>query len=112
MGKHTQVGFVAVASCEEYVNGIIKKHELTRPDKEDDRVRHIETLNAQTGPVFLVYPASRELDELVQKKISGKPDVDFTAKDGVRHTSWGLPQPMTFAFLNGIFPAIPAPHLP
>ena len=57
MGKHAQVGFVAVASCQEYLDGIIKKHELTRVDKEDDRVRHIETLNSQTGPVFLTYRA-------------------------------------------------------
>src|SRR5262249_52679313 len=65
MGKHSQVGLVAVASCEEYLSGVIKKHEFTRPDKEDDRVRHIETLNSQTGPVFLTYRAQRELDEFV-----------------------------------------------
>src|SRR6201996_7782347 len=58
MGKHAQVGLVAAASCEEYLKNIIKKHEFTRPDKEDDRVRHIETLNSQTGPVFLTYRAS------------------------------------------------------
>ncbi|HKS38230.1 MAG TPA: DUF1015 domain-containing protein, partial [Verrucomicrobiae bacterium] len=57
MGSHSQVGLVAVASCQEYLDGAIKKHELTRPDKEDDRVRHIETLNSQTGPVFLTYRA-------------------------------------------------------
>ncbi len=57
MGKHAQVGLVAAASCEEYLDNIIKKHEFTRPDKEDDRVRHIETLNSQTGPVFLTYRA-------------------------------------------------------
>src|SRR5512137_2452739 len=55
MGRHAQTGLVAVASCEEYLCGRIKKHELTRPDKEDDRVQHIETLNAQTGPAFLTY---------------------------------------------------------
>ena len=60
MGQHTQIGLVAVASCEEYLGGIIKRHELTRPDKEDDRVRHIEVLDAQTGPAFLVYPAAAE----------------------------------------------------
>src|SRR5208337_1480560 len=62
MGKHSQVGLVAAASCEEYLANIIKKHELTRVDKEDDRVRHIEALNAQTGPVFLTYRASAALD--------------------------------------------------
>ncbi len=59
MGAHSQTGLVAVASCEDYLKGDIRKHELTRPDKEDDRVRHIEALDSQTGPVFLVYRASR-----------------------------------------------------
>src|SRR5204863_8598086 len=67
MGRHSQVGLVAAASCEEYLCGVIKKHELTRPDKEDDRVRHIETLNAQTGPVVQTYRAVGALDELVAK---------------------------------------------
>src|SRR3954471_14576584 len=70
MGKHSQVGLVAAASCEEYLSGVIKKHELTRPDKEDDRVRHIETLNSQTGPVFLTYKSVPTLDQFVAKKIS------------------------------------------
>ena len=64
MGNHSQLGLVAVASCEEYLNDIVKKHELTRPDKEDDRVRHIETLNSQTGPVFLTYKSDPEIDAL------------------------------------------------
>ena len=59
MGGHAQIGLVAAASCQEYLDGIIKKHEFTRPDKEDDRVRHIETLNSQTGPVFLTYKIGR-----------------------------------------------------
>ena len=63
MGKHSQIGFVAAASCEDYLKNIIKKHEFTRPDKEDDRVRHIETLNSQTGPVFLTYKAAAAFDE-------------------------------------------------
>ena len=90
MGKHAQVGLVAAASCEEYLRNLIKKHELTRVDKEDDRVRHIETLNAQTGPVFLTYRATAEFDAFVTRQIAGAPVVDFTAKDGVRHTSWTL----------------------
>ncbi|MBC8097722.1 MAG: DUF1015 domain-containing protein [Akkermansiaceae bacterium] len=88
MGKHSQIGLVAVASCEEYLKGIIKKHELTRPDKEDDRVRHIEALNSQTGPVFLTYRAVPALDAFVARKTNQTPDVDITASDGVRHTSW------------------------
>ena len=90
MGSHSQVGLVAAASCAEYLSGVIKKHELTRPEKEDDRVRHIETLNSQTGPVFLTYRAVPALDELVAKKTREAPDIDFVARDKVRHTSWTI----------------------
>ena len=90
MGKHAQVGLVAAASCEEYLANIIKKHELTRVDKEDDRVRHIEALNSQTGPVFLTYRASENFDAFVTKKISEAPAVDFTGADGVRHSAWTI----------------------
>jgi len=107
MGTHSQVGLVAAASCEEYLNNIVKKHELTRVDKEDDRVRHIETLNSQTGPVFLTYRATPQVDELVAKKIQEAPDVDFTSKDGVRHTSWGIRDQATIDFLARAFAAIP-----
>jgi uncharacterized protein (DUF1015 family) len=88
MGAHSQTGLVAAASCEDYLRGVIKKHELTRPDKEDDRVRHIETLASQTGPVFLVYRATRSMDDLIATKIAELPAVDFFANDGVRHTAW------------------------
>jgi len=107
MGKHTQVGLVAAASCEEYLKGIIKKHELTRPDKEDDRVRHIETLNSQTGPVFLTYRARPALDEFVLKKTSEKPLVDFTGTDGVRHSSWSLSSMNDINFIETQFATIP-----
>jgi len=93
MGSHSQVGLVGVASCEDYLKGVIKKHEFTRPDKEDDRVRHIETLNSQTGPVFLVYRATRALDEIVSRHTAGAPEVDFVANDGVRHSAWVVGQP-------------------
>jgi uncharacterized protein (DUF1015 family) len=107
MGKHAQVGLVAAASCEEYLANIIKKHEFTRPDKEDDRVCHIETLNSQTGPVFLTYKAVGAVDEFVAKKISEKPAVDFTAKDGVRHTSWTISAPDEIKFVEAQFAKIP-----
>jgi uncharacterized protein (DUF1015 family) len=107
MGKHSQVGLVAAASCEEYLRGVIKKHELTRPDKENDRVRHIEALNSQTGPVFLTYRANAELDKFVAKKISQKPDVDFTAKDGVRHTAWVIADEDGIKFIETQFSTIP-----
>lgn len=107
MGKHSQVGLVAAASCADYLNNVIKKHELTRIDKEDDRVRHIEALNSQTGPVFLTYRAVAELDVLFAKKISQPPDIDFTAPDGVRHTSWVLGNAADVAFVEQAFAKIP-----
>jgi uncharacterized protein (DUF1015 family) len=107
MGRHSQIGLVAAASCEDYLHNIIKKHEFTRPDKEDDRVRHIETLNSQTGPVFLTYRAQPALDELFQKKTATPPDIDFTAKDGVRHTSWVINDAPTIDFIAAEFARIP-----
>ncbi|MGD0251804.1 MAG: DUF1015 family protein [Verrucomicrobiota bacterium] len=104
---HSQVGLVAAASCEEYLRGIIKKHELTRPDTEDDRVRHIETLNSQASPVFLTYRAARTIDEFIAKKTSEKPDIDFTAKDGVRHTSWTIHGAKEIQFIETEFAKIP-----
>jgi hypothetical protein len=106
MGQHTQVGLVAAASCEEYLANNIKKHEFTRPDKEDDRVRHIEALNSQTGPVFLTYRAVAAFDEFVAKKISETPAVDFTGKDGVRHTSWTVSSADEIAFVEAQFAQI------
>jgi uncharacterized protein (DUF1015 family) len=107
MGKHSQTGLVAAASCEEYLANIIKKHELTRPDKEDDRVRHIETLNSQTGPVFLTYKSVHALDEFAAKKISEKPEIDFTAKDGVHHSSWNISGADEIKFISEQFAQIP-----
>jgi uncharacterized protein (DUF1015 family) len=108
MGKHSQVGLVAAASCKEYLDGIIKKHEFTRPDKEDDRVRHIEALDSQTGPVFLTYRASTALDEFIAKKILGtSPAVDFVGKDGVRHTAWTIADADGINFIESRFAKIP-----
>jgi uncharacterized protein (DUF1015 family) len=107
MGKHTQVGLVALCSCEEYLRDVIRKHELTRPDKEDDRVRHIESLNAQTGPAFLTYPAHPEFDALVRNKTLDVPDVDYVAGDGVRHSSWSVQDPATLDVIQSRFAAMP-----
>jgi uncharacterized protein (DUF1015 family) len=107
MGGHSQVGLVAAASCEDYLKNIIKKHEFTRPDKEDDRVRHIETLDSQTGPVFLTYRANPAIDELAKKKTAETPDIDFTAKDGVRHTAWVIGDAKTIGFVEQEFARIP-----
>ena len=107
MGAHSQTGLVATASCEDYLQGVIKKHELTRPDKEDDRVRHIETLDSQTGPVFLAYRAIRAMDRLVAEETAKIPDTDFTARDGIRHTSWTLRKVAQIELVSRIFENIP-----
>jgi uncharacterized protein (DUF1015 family) len=107
MGNHSQTGLVAAASCEDYRKGIIKKHEFTRPDKEDDRVRHMEALNSQTGPVFLLYRAVKELNEFTARHTAEAPDTDFTAKDGVRHTSWAVRDAAAIEFVKNAFDRIP-----
>ncbi len=111
MGSHSQTGIVAVASCREYLEGIIKKHEFTRPDKENDRVRHIQTLNAQTGPVFLVYRSVPEIDELVARRTALPPGIDFAAADGVRHTAWVIVEPPDVDYLSGQFANVPALYI-
>ncbi|MDC0144616.1 DUF1015 family protein [Verrucomicrobia bacterium] len=103
MGSHAQTGLVAVASVSEYDNGIIKKHELTRPAKEDDRVRHIEALNSQTGPVFLTYRASAELDALTERLTSNDPAIDLTSDDRVQHTAWVIDNAEDIAFIEAQF---------
>jgi uncharacterized protein (DUF1015 family) len=111
MGAHSQIGLVAAASCEDYLRGVVKKHELTRPDKEDDRVRHIETLNSQTGPVFLVYRAVKQMDEFVALQTSVPPDTDFTAADGIRHSAWAVREPTQIEFVRATFAKIPALYI-
>lgn len=88
MGAHAQTGIVGVFSAAEYVAGKIKKHELTRQDKEDDRINHVNIVDAQTGPVFLTYQSHPQLDSLVGRITAGSSEYDFTAEDGVIHTAW------------------------
>ena len=93
MGEHEQVGIAACCSVDEYDSGLIRKHERTRQDKEDDRTRHMLTLRAQTGVVFLTYRPDRRIDALVAGEIATEPLYDFTAEDGIRHTIWRAPMP-------------------
>lgn len=90
MGDHTQTGIAACASVDEYDGDIIRKHERTRKDKEDDRTRHMTTLLAQTGPVFLTYRGRVEINQLVEQTQTTAPLFDFTAPDGIRHTIWRM----------------------
>lgn len=88
MGDHEQVGLVAVASVEAYEKNLIKKHEFTRPEKEDDRVAHMEALGAQVGPVFLTYKSDGEVDALIAKVTESTPEYEFDAEDGTHHVFW------------------------
>src|SRR6185295_10831215 len=88
MGSHVQTGLAACFSLDEYDRDIIKKHERTRRDKEDDRTKHMLALGAQTGPVFLTYRAAAEIDRVAATVTQGDPIIDFTAPDEVRHTIW------------------------
>jgi uncharacterized protein (DUF1015 family) len=91
MGAHVQSGVAACFSIDEYDNDRIKKHEKTRPDKEDDRTRHMMAIGAQTGPVFLTYRASKDIDAVVARVVQTSPLFDITAPDGVRHEVWQAP---------------------
>ena len=88
MGVHTQTGIAACFSIDEYDRDVIRKHERTRRDKEDDRTRHLIALGAQTGPVFLTYRAANDIDAIVARDTAGPPLFEFTAPDGVRHAIW------------------------
>ncbi len=88
MGDHVQTGLVAAASVVDYDSNRIRKHEFTRPAKEDDRVRQIEALNAQTGPVLLAYRSDPEVDGLIGAVTGSAPEYNLTADDGIRHTLW------------------------
>jgi uncharacterized protein (DUF1015 family) len=91
MGAHVQTGLVAAASVEEYDRGLIKKHELTREDKEDDRTRHIDALNGNDEPVFLAYRANAAIDSLIAQVATEAPEYDFVTEDGIGHTFWVAP---------------------
>ena len=88
MGEHQQTGLVVAASVADYDTNRIRKHEYTRPDKEDDRVRQIDALNAQTGPVFLTYRNNKIVEAITYKVSKTSPTYDITADDGVKHTIW------------------------
>lgn len=111
MDGRTQYGITAVVSTEEYDTGIIKKHELTRKDKEDDRTRHIRTLNATTGPVFLTYPDNARLNALVEEIAERTPETSFTTKDEIRHTFWVINTPEEIKQIQALFADIPTLYI-
>lgn len=108
---HSMTGLAAIASLTDYASNRIHKHELTTPAKEDDRVRQIEAVNAQTGPVMIAYSAAPQIDAMLAEAASGAPVVDMTADDGVRHELWGISEDAKIAALTHAVDALPAIYI-
>lgn len=112
MNGHTQYGLVVCAYVSDYLNGVIKKHELTRKDKEEDRMRHVRVNNANIEPVFFAYPDNGALDALVARYTIGEPEYDFTAQlDGFRHQLWIISDDADIATITKEFAAMPAMYI-
>ena len=111
MGDHRQLGLMACVSVDEYEQGLIKKHEFTRPDKEADRTRHIVQARAQNGPVFLAYRASDGTRTAMESLTTGEPVVDFVADDGIQHTLWVIGDDARVAGVAAAFGELPALYI-
>ena len=111
MGDHTQTGLVAAASVAAYDSNRIRKHEFTRPAKEDDRVRQIEAIDAQTGPVMMAYRATERIDSLLESVTEATPTVDVTADYDVRHQLWVVDNDDTIDKITAVFDALPAIYI-
>lgn len=111
MGDHVQTGVVGAALVDDYLEGRVKKHEHTRPDKEDDRTHHADTLGAHAGPVFLAYRGSAAIDALVEERTRRAPDVDFVAADGVSHALWVVDDPVDRERFEAAFGEVPASYI-
>jgi len=107
MEGRIQYGIVGCASVEEYLNDTIKKHELTRKDKEEDRCNHVRVTNSHSGPIFLTYPDNPQIDAIVAKITSAPPENDFEASDGIRHQSWVIKDAVVIQNLRQLFGGIP-----
>lgn len=107
MDGRTQYGFVVAAWVDDYMEGRIKKHELTRRDKEEDRMKHVRVNNANIEPVFFAFPDNKGLQEIIDKVTAGTPEYDFVAPDGFGHTFWVIDDEQTIAKITEEFAAIP-----
>lgn len=107
MGHIVQTGLVACASVDDYQSGVIKKHEHTRPDKEDDRVRHIDYLDANDEPVFYISRSNAEIETIISDVAKGSPEYDFTTDDGVSHTLWTIDDQSMVKRLTNLFAGQP-----
>lgn len=107
MNGHTQYGIVVAANVADYLNGVIKKHELTRRDKEEDRMKHVRVQNANIEPVFFAFPDNKALQEIIDRVTAGEPEYDFIAPDGFGHTFWVIDDDATIARITEEFARIP-----
>jgi uncharacterized protein (DUF1015 family) len=110
-GGRVQTGIAVTASIAAYRANRVRRHEHTRPDKEDDRVRHMEALNAQTGPVLAAYPAARALDAMIAEAAAGAPELDVAMDDGVRHSIWPVRDARSIARIGALFDTLPALYI-
>ena len=110
-GDHVQTGVVTATAIGAYEANRVRKHELTRPDKEDDRVRHMQALNAQTGPVLVAYPRAPEIDALLADAARGAPDAEASLEDGARHSLWPIRDADRIARVTALFDAVPALYI-
>lgn len=111
MDGRTQYGIVVAANVHDYVNGVIKKHELTRRDKEDDRMRHVRINNANIEPVFFAFPDNEILETIIRKVTSTEAEYDFTAPDGFGHHFWVVDDPADIAAITEAFAAMPSLYI-
>ena len=111
MDGRSQTGIVALSSVDDYLNQVVKKHENTREDKEIDRIRHVDTVNAHTGPIFLAYRKQEEIDRIVRQVCTGTPLYDFVSEDGVGHTVWKIAAPGLVSRIRKAFGTVPATYI-
>ena len=111
MDGRSQTGIVACSSIDDYVNGVVKKHENTREDKEIDRIRHVDTVNAQTGPIFLAYRQNETLKAIVAEEKAKPALYDFVSDDGIHHRVWKIDDPAQTEAIEAAFAAIPATYI-
>lgn len=111
MNGHTQYGLVVCASVNDYLAGVIKKHELTRKDKEEDRMKHVRVTDANIEPVFFAYPDNSEIDAIVKKYVAGTPEYDFVTGDGFGHHFWIVSDDKDISNITEIFESIPSLYI-
>ena len=111
MNGRAQTGIVACASIDDYLNGVIKKHENTREEKELDRIRHVDVCGAQTGPIFLAYRSREEIRSLVREAKEHPPVFSFVSEDGIRHTSWMIADEQRVQMLENAFAKVDSAYI-